>query len=250
MKETGNIPPLILFQTMWRSLLLQASWNFERLQNLGFLFSIAPGLRWLYQDEELENAYARHLEKFNTHPYLAGAILGVSLHLEEKRKAGKEDLVEVESFKEMTMAPYGAMGDAFFWGAMRPLAAVIALGFALRGSLLAPVVFLLVFNIPHFWCRFNWFWKGYRKGLTMVQTIQGWGIPDLAIRLKMVTAILLGVVCAYLVFSLTQEEAVPVVYGLLAGPLLCGGVLLVRRGFSPLSLVMGVALMVFLAVGL
>jgi len=235
---------------MCRCLLLQASWNFGRLQNIGFLFAMAPALRWLYQDDDLEMAFARHLEKFNTHPYMAGPILGVSLELEEKRRAGEEDLVDVENFKTMTMAPYGAMGDAFFWGGMRPLAAVIALFFALYGSLLAPLVFVLVFNVPHFWCRLVWFWKGYRQGLGMVRTIQGWGFPDLAIRIKETTVILLGGMCAYLVFLLTGEEGMPMVYGLLAAPLICAGVFMVRKGCSSLALLISVALMVFLSVGL
>ena len=148
------------------------------------------------------------------------------------------------------MAPYGAMGDTFFWGAMRPLAAVISLFFALHGSLLAPVIFVLIFNIPHLWCRLHWFWKGYRQGLTMVQTIQGWAIPDLAIRLKEITVILLGVISAYLVYLLAQEEGIPPVYGLLVAPLACGGAFMIRRGYSPLSLLMGAALMAFLYVGL
>jgi PTS system mannose-specific IID component len=250
MNHTGRLPVSILFQAMCRSLLLQASWNFGRLQNVGFLFTMAPALRWLYQGDELERAFARHLEKFNTHPYLAGPILGVTLELEAKRKAGKEDLVDVESFKEMTMAPYGAMGDSFFWGAMRPLAAVLALFFALHGSMLAPLVFILVFNIPHLWCRLLWFWKGYHQGLSMVQTIRRWEFPDLAIHLKGATVVLLGIVSAYLVFLLTQKEGIPPVYGLLVAPLACGGVFMVRKGLSPLSLLMGTAFLVFLVVGL
>ena len=250
MNDTGRLPRAILLNVMCRSLLFQASWNFERLQNVGFLFAMAPALRWLYQGDELERAFARHLEKFNTHPFLAGPILGVSLNLEEKRCAGKEDLVEVESFKEMTMAPYGAMGDSFFWGAMRPLAAVLSLFFALQGSLLAPLFLVVIFNIPHFWCRLLWFWKAYRQGLFMVQVVQRWGFPDLAIRLKEVTVVLLGGISAYLVFSLTREEEILPGWGFLAVPLFCGGVFMVRKGYSPLSLLMGVTLMVFLYVGL
>lgn len=235
---------------MLRAFLLQASWNYEKLQNLGFLFVMAPALRWLFREDELTRAFARHLEKFNTHPYLAGPILGVSLALEEKEKRGEEDLVGVEGFKEMTMAPYGAMGDSFFWGALRPLAAVFSLFFAVRGSLWAPVVFLVGFNLPHLWCRVVWFWQGYRKGLEMVQVIQRFQLPDLAIRLKEMTVVLLGGISAYLVFLLTSWEEIPPAWGFLAVPLVCAGVFLVRRGFSPLSLLVSVTLAVFLCVGL
>lgn len=250
MDKNGKIPLSILCRAMFRSFLLQASWNYEGLQNIGFLFVMAPALRWLYAGDDLERAFARHLEKFNTHPYLAGPILGVSLALEEKNRAGEEGLVGTERFKEVTMSPYGAMGDSFFWGALRPLAAVVSLYFALRGSLLAPLVFLLLFNLPHLWCRVLWFWQGYREGLSMVQVIERWQLPDLAVRLKEVTVVLLGGISAYLVFRLTRWEEIVPVWGFLTVPLVCGGVFLVRKGVSPLSLLAITTLMVFLSVGL
>ena len=36
------------FQFMWRSLNIQASWNYERQMNMGFLYGIAPTLDELY----------------------------------------------------------------------------------------------------------------------------------------------------------------------------------------------------------
>ena len=39
------------FQFMWRSLNIQASWNYERQMNMGFLYGIAPTLDELYPDE-------------------------------------------------------------------------------------------------------------------------------------------------------------------------------------------------------
>ena len=36
---------LAIFQTFWRSFFLQALWNFERMQNIGFAFSMEPLLK-------------------------------------------------------------------------------------------------------------------------------------------------------------------------------------------------------------
>lgn len=52
-----------------RSNLFQGSWNFERMQALGFCFSMVPAIRRLYPEnsEERKQAIKRHLEFFNTH---------------------------------------------------------------------------------------------------------------------------------------------------------------------------------------
>ena len=138
---------------MLRSLLLQGSWNFERMQNLGVVFALAPALRLLYSGEDLVAAYQRHLVYFNTHPYLASPVLGATLNLESRAAAGETGGLGVTEFKSMIMAPYAAIGDALFWGGLRPLVAGVALFVAVKGSLWAPVVFLVLFNVPHLWLR-------------------------------------------------------------------------------------------------
>ena len=70
----------------WRSTFLQGSWNYERMQNGGWAYSMIPALKKLYTTkEDRAAALKRHLEFFNTHPYLAAPILGVTLALEEDR---------------------------------------------------------------------------------------------------------------------------------------------------------------------
>ncbi len=54
-----------------RSFLLQSSWNFEKLQNLGFFYLILPGLRSIYGDEIPADVRQRPGAYFNTHPYFA-----------------------------------------------------------------------------------------------------------------------------------------------------------------------------------
>ncbi|MDI9019985.1 PTS system mannose/fructose/sorbose family transporter subunit IID, partial [Salmonella enterica subsp. enterica serovar Lubbock] len=75
-----------------RSNLFQGSWNFERMQALGFCFSMVPAIRRLYPEnnDARKQAIKRHLEFFNTHPYVAAPVLGVTLAMEEKRANGAE----------------------------------------------------------------------------------------------------------------------------------------------------------------
>ena len=63
-----------------------ASWNYERMQNLGFLYTILPTLKKIYKDkkEDMSVAMSRHLEFFNTHPTAAPFILGVTSALEDQ----------------------------------------------------------------------------------------------------------------------------------------------------------------------
>ena len=69
-----------------RSTFLQGSWNYERMQNLGWAYSLIPAIKKLYTNKEDQAAaLKRHLEFFNTHPYVAAPIMGVTLALEEEK---------------------------------------------------------------------------------------------------------------------------------------------------------------------
>lgn len=182
---------------LYRSFLLQASWNFEQMQGLGALFVLAPLLRHLYQGEELKQACARHLSYFNTHPYVAPLILSGIAQLE----ANGVEAEEVDEFRQLLMAPCAAMGDAFFWGGVRPFAAVLAMFFALHGSFFAPIVLLVVCNVPHLLVRIIGLSKGCDLGYDVVDFLARCRLPDMAIRLKQGTLILLGILCAELTYS-------------------------------------------------
>jgi mannose PTS system EIID component len=231
-----RLPKALLGRVIWRSFFLQASWNFERLQSLGMLFAIAPALRAIHQGEELANACRRHLEYFNTHPFMASPVMGTILFLEEG--SSDPDYVELKEFRRMVMAPYAAMGDALFWGGLRPIAAGVSLFFAARGSLWAPFVFLAIFNIPHIWMRISGLFRGYVQGLKVVEVIQRRRLPDLAIRLKEGMIVLLGGLCAYLTFLTLREEDFATGLGLLVIPVVVMGGRLICKGLSTLLLVL------------
>lgn len=217
-----------------RSFLLQSSWNFEQMQGLGVLFVLSPLLRHLYRGEELKQACARHLSYFNTHPYVAPLILSGVAQL-EANGAGAEEVVE---FRQLLMAPCAAMGDAFFWGGVRPLSSVLAMFFALHGSVFAPVVLLAVFNVPHLLVRLVGFDKGWVLGYGVVDFLARCRLPDLAIRLKQATLLLLGVLCAELTFSTLHSSRLSWDWGWAIVPVVFSFGWFVRRRLSPLLLVL------------
>ena len=65
---TGEITKKDMWTLFWRGMLLQLSWNFERMQGLGYCYCILPILKKLYRDnpEGLKKAVKRNLEFFNT----------------------------------------------------------------------------------------------------------------------------------------------------------------------------------------
>jgi PTS system mannose-specific IID component len=56
-----------LTKVWWRSQFLQASWNYERMQNIGWCYAMIPVMQKLYSSKEEQTAFLkRHLEFFNT----------------------------------------------------------------------------------------------------------------------------------------------------------------------------------------
>ena len=97
----------------WRSTFIQGSWNYERMQNGGWCYAIIPAIKKLYKTkEERSAALKRHLEFFNTHPYIASPVMGVTLALEEDRANGAAvDDTAIQGVKVGMMGPLAGVGD-------------------------------------------------------------------------------------------------------------------------------------------
>lgn len=194
---------LAMFKVFLNSFFIQSAWSFEKMQGLGFAAAIAPALKDIYQDEGQGcSALKRHLVYYNTHPYMAAPILGAVIRMEEDVKDGKLDAGNITSFKESLIGPYGAIGDTFFWGSIRPLASVIGVLSALIWGLWGPIVFLVVYNLFHIWMRWFGLYKGYKLGEDVVEYIKTLGLPEQALKIRAVAAGLLGVLVATLIFKM------------------------------------------------
>ncbi|MDR5610129.1 MULTISPECIES: PTS mannose transporter subunit IID [unclassified Arsenophonus] len=159
-----------------RSNLFQGSWNFERMQALGFCFSMIPVIRRLYPEnsEERKQAIKRHLEFFNTHPYVAAPVLGVTIAMEEQRANGADiDDGAINGIKVGLMGPLAGVGDPIFWGTVRPVFAALGAGIAMSGSLLGPLLFFILFNLVRLLTRYYGVTYGYKKGLDIVHDMGG-----------------------------------------------------------------------------
>ncbi|MCG8709937.1 PTS mannose transporter subunit IID [Brenneria sp. 4F2] len=159
-----------------RSNLFQGSWNFERMQALGFCFSMVPVIRRLYPEnsEDRKQAIKRHLEFFNTQPFVAAPILGVTMAMEEQRANGAPiDDGAINGLKVGLMGPLAGVGDPIFWGTARPVFAALGAGIAMSGSLLGPILFFVLFNLVRLLVRYYGVAYGYRKGVDIVKDMGG-----------------------------------------------------------------------------
>src|SRR4051812_16551405 len=71
-------------KTFWRSFTLLNSFNYERMEGLGYLFAIMPQLKKIYKDDKegLRKAYHRHMEAFNMTIAPAPFVMGISIAME------------------------------------------------------------------------------------------------------------------------------------------------------------------------
>src|SRR5699024_10499165 len=80
----------------FRSMLLQAAFNYERMQAGCWLYSILPGLRKAHKNKnDLSKSMQDHLAFFNTHPFDVTFIMGLILAMERR----KEDRQAIRGIK-------------------------------------------------------------------------------------------------------------------------------------------------------
>jgi PTS system mannose-specific IID component len=159
----------------WRSTFLQGSWNYERMQNGGWAFAMIPAIRKLYTTKEEQSAaLKRHLEFFNTQPYVASPVLGVTLALEEERANGTPvDDAAIQGVKIGMMGPLAGVGDPVFWYTVRPILGALGASLAMSGNILGPILFFVLWNVIRW--AFMWYTQefGYRAGNKITEDLTG-----------------------------------------------------------------------------
>lgn len=168
--------------SVWfRSFFLQGSWNYERMQNGGWAFTMIPAIKKLYKTkEDRAAALNRHLEFFNTHPYVASPIIGVTLALEEERANGAPvDDVAIQGVKIGMMGPLAGIGDPVFWFTIRPILGALGASLALGGNILGPIIFFVAWNIIRM--AFLWYTQefGYKAGSRISEDMSGNLLQDI-----------------------------------------------------------------------
>jgi PTS system mannose-specific IID component len=151
------------------------------MQNGGWAFSMIPAIKKLYKTkEDRAAALKRHLEFFNTHPYVASPIIGVTLALEEERANGAPvDDTAIQGVKVGMMGPLAGIGDPVFWFTVRPILGALAASLALTGNILGPIIFFVLWNLIRM--GFTWYTQefGYKAGSKITDDISGGLLQDI-----------------------------------------------------------------------
>ncbi|MEP6734891.1 MAG: PTS system mannose/fructose/sorbose family transporter subunit IID [Chryseolinea sp.] len=200
-----------LRKIFFRSLALEANFNFETCQNTGFAFSIAPALKKIYRTKEaISIAMKRHLQFFNTSPYGSTFILGMSAAMEEQNGKSEDfDPESINSVKLGLMGPLAGVFDSLFWGTLKVIAAGVGTSLALKGSFVGPLLFIMIYNIPHILIRYNLTFLGYRQGNKFLQKMASGHMMD-----KLTSgAAIVGLMVVGAMPSLLMSVKTPLSYG-------------------------------------
>lgn len=231
----------------WRSMLLQASFNYERMQGSGWLYGLLPGLKKIHKNKaDLSRSMQGHMGFFNTHPFLVTFVMGIVLAME----SSKQDVNSIQSTKIAVGAPLGGIGDALFWLTLLPICGGIGASMALQGSILGAVIFLLLFNTFHLAIRFGLAHYAYHMGIAAIPLIKA-NTRKVSHAASIVGMMVIGALVATYVRLSTPLEInagdahiklqtdvldklmpafLPLIYTLLM-------YFLIRRGLSPLQLI-------------
>jgi len=164
-----------------RTFFLQSLWNFERLQNIGFLYVLYPVFKKLYPDKEKrKEILLRHVGFFNTNPYMANIVFAMIINAEEEIAEGKSaNTKKPEMLKSVMSGPIAAIGDSFFWGTWRPVTAFVAILLSILSINIfdadflwvAPVAFIFLYNVVHVLFRYWIFVVSFRLNEQMIKLV-------------------------------------------------------------------------------
>ncbi|WP_217697301.1 PTS system mannose/fructose/sorbose family transporter subunit IID [Oceanobacillus sojae] len=256
-KEKSLITKKDLNKVFWRSFQMEFSWHYERQMNMAYVYAMIPILRKLYQTkEEMASALKRHLEFFNTTPHIVTLILGINAAMEEENRLDKKfDEKAIDSIKTSLMGPLAGIGDSFFWGTLRLIATGVGTSLALQGNILGPILFILIFNIPHVALRYLFTGWGYKLGTGFLKKIQSNGMMDsLTLGASIIGLVVVGAMTASMIditipLSIGSGEEAVTIQSILDDimpqllPLAAFGIVfyLLKKEVKPLSIIGGMA---------
>jgi mannose/fructose/N-acetylgalactosamine-specific phosphotransferase system component IID len=195
-----SLPAGVRARMALRLSLLQATWNYERQQGLGWAFAIAPALERAVADPAERRArLAEHTAYFNTQPTLASVALGAVAALEEQRGAGAgPDADGIARVKAVLGSSLAALGDRVFWLTLRPFAACLGVVLAIAGNPYGALALWLGYNVVHQGVRWQGVSWGYRDGPAAAAGALRERLERLARVLGVIGSALIGVIVAAL----------------------------------------------------
>ncbi|MBT9775721.1 PTS mannose transporter subunit IID [Clostridium sp. MCC353] len=204
----------LLRKAFWRSFTLYAAVSPAKQGASGFCYAMMPFINRFYKDsEEKKNeALTRSMSYFNTTITCSTFIMGLVASMEKKNSEQPDfDAGSINAVKSSLMGPLAGIGDSIFWGVLRVIAAGIAVGMGAAGNVLAPIVFLLLFNLPSILVKYYGTFLGYKLGSEYIQKVYASGLMNIltkaasTVGLIMVGGMTASMVTFHSAFELTMD---------------------------------------------
>ncbi|MDK0762926.1 PTS system mannose/fructose/sorbose family transporter subunit IID [Clostridium perfringens] len=175
MKENLSIEDKKMLRSVfWRSWTMNASrTGATQYHAVGVIYTLLPVINRFYKTkEERSEALVRHTTWFNATMHLNNFIMGLVSAMERQNSEDENfDSSSITAVKASLMGPLSGIGDSFFWGILRVVAAGIGISLASTGSPLGAIVFLLLYNIPAFLIHYYALYSGYSVGANFIQKL-------------------------------------------------------------------------------
>lgn len=181
MTTNSKITKSDLRKVFTRSCTLDSAWNYERQQNLMYCYAMIPILKRLYGDdkEHMAQALQRHLEFMSCTPHIVTLLMGITGAMEEENERNESfDPASISAVKTSLMGPMAGIGDSFFWGTLLTIAIGVAVSFSKQGSIIGPIAFLLIINVPGFLARHYCLNVGFKYGVKFFSDDQNQAIVE------------------------------------------------------------------------
>lgn len=245
----------IIHSLFWRSLALEGSFNYEKMQALGFAWAMFPVIKKYHKTKEAQaEALKRHTAFFNISPPLVTFPLGIAATMERQlAETGDIDPSTINAMKVSLMGPLSGIGDSLFWGTFRVIASGVGVALAQQGNVLGPILYMIMFTVPHLLIRYFCTVWGYQFGSKFIQNAYESGIIAqvtklcTVVGLTTVGAMISSMVSIQFGFSYTmgdmefvlQDVFDQIMPGIVPLALTMGVFLLIRKGVKINYLIIG-----------
>lgn len=190
-ETTGKLTRADLMKAFWRYVwLFQCGWNYERMQSVGYAYTMLPILKKTRPDpEEFKEAFLTNLNFFNTNPVVgAPLIIGAHIALEE---AGAS-LDTTEGLKVGLMGPLAGVGDTIVWALYNSIICSIGASMALQGNAFGPILVMLLVFFPYMAVRYWQFTWAYKQGTNLIHALGSGAIGRITELATLVGLVVIG----------------------------------------------------------
>ncbi|MDK2980323.1 MAG: mannose system component [Chloroflexota bacterium] len=191
MATNAKITRSDIMKCFWRYIFMaQCGWNYERMQSVGYCYSMLPVLKKMHPDpEDFKEAFMTNLNFFNTNP-IVGMPLIMGAHIALEEAGASYDTTE--GLKVGLMGPLAGVGDTLVWALYNSIIFSIAAIMALNGNAMGPILAMVLVFFPYLAVRYWQITWAYKQGSNLLATIGGGAIGRITEFVTIVGLVVIG----------------------------------------------------------